>query len=199
MKFITYKSRLLVIAVVLIFGLGLNACISEEVVLKTLEEYESELNEIVKIKLTQVDTTVMGYNKGDFRIDTLLYEEITKEFKDSLEVADSILSIEDITIEDVMYANYIISSPGDDFDENVWISDRRPLHEVVVYADTLLAHTPAGDQPGMAPQAAVDRFSSAITQASFFRSTYTTIERQVESETEELTLEIEIFEEAIIE
>lgn len=199
MKFIKYKLNFLLACFLLAFAISFHACNSEDdIVSKTLEQYKAELNEIVLSEIETVSNCVMGYDKGNFRSDTVLFLEATTEYKNALDDAYSILSIEGLTIADIMDANYLISKPGKVFNDNIWISDRRPLHEAIVYCDTLRVNTPEGNEPGMAPAEARNRFGYAIGVAKGVRGASSTIERQVVSATEELNLELEIFEEAII-
>ena len=199
MKFVKYRVKYLLAGFLLAFAIGFFACSSEdEFVPKTLEQYKAELSEIVSSEKVTVSNCVMGYDKGNFRMDTILFLEATTEYKNALDDADSILAIEGLTIADVLDANFLISKPGKDFNDNIWVSDRRPLHEVIVYCDTLWVHTPEGNEPGMAPAEARNRFGNAIAVAKGVRGSSSTIERQVVEATEELNLELEIFVEATI-
>lgn len=194
-----YISNFLFAASLLAFGFGFFACNTDddEIVLKTLEEYKAELSAIVTSEKEVVSNCVMGYDKGNFRLDTILYLETTTEYMDALNDADSILAIDGLTIADVMFANDLISSPGKTFNDNTFISDRRPLHEVIVYCDTLRVHIPEGTETGMAPATAHERFGAAILEAKFWRSSSITIERQVAAEVDSLNDELEVFEDAI--
>jgi hypothetical protein len=199
MKFLKHKSTALIGVILISLGFGVSSCESDnEVVPKTLEQYKAELSQIVSSEKETVSSCVMGYDKGNFKIDTLLFIETTTDYKNALKDADSILAIEGLTIADVMEANYLISKPGKVFNDNTWISDRRPLQEAIVYCDTLRVHTPEGTEPGMAPKEARDRFGVAISEAKSIRGASTTIERQVTAATEDLNLELEVFKEAII-
>lgn len=199
MNSINHKSSTLIGVILFALGFGLFSCdSSDELVPKTLEQYKSELSEIVSSEKVVVSNCVMGYDKGNFKIDTLLYLESTTDYKNALNSADSILALNELTIAGVMDANYLISKPGNTFHANIWISDRRPLQEAIVYCDTLWVHTPEGTDPGMAPKEALDRFGDAISIAKSIRGSSTTIERQVTAATEELNLELKVFEEAII-
>lgn len=199
MKFIKFKFNYLLTGFLLAVAIGFYACNSEdEMVPKTLEQYRVELNEIVSSEKETVRNCVMGYDKGNFRIDTILFLEATTEYLNALNDAEIILTTEGITIADVMDANYLISKPGKVFNDNVWISDRRQLNEAIVYSDTLRVRTPEGNEPGMAPKEARDRFGNAIIKAKQVRGSSSSIVRQVIAATEELNLELEIFVEAII-
>lgn len=186
-------------AAILAIGLGFYSCDSTtEVVPKTLEQYKSEMDAIVMSEKEVVSNCVMGYDKGNFRIDTTLYLESTADYMIALKMADSILSIDGVTIADVMDANYIITKPGDVFNDNIWISDRRPLDNTIKECETLQKNTPEGNEPGMAPVEAHERFISAISSGKSVRGRSSTIDRQVTEAVNELDAERKIFEDAII-
>lgn len=199
MKFIKYITIFRFTAVLLAFGVGFYACNTDnDIIPKTLEEYKAELSYIVTSEKEVVGYCVMGYDKGNFRIDTILYLETTAEYMDVLNDADSIMAIDGLTIADVMFANDLISRPGKTFNDNTYNSDRRPLQEVIVYSDTLRVNTPEGTEPGMAPAEALARFGDAISVAKYWRSSSITIDRQVTAEVDSLNSELEVFENAII-
>lgn len=198
MKFKNHKFNTLIGVILFAIGFLFSCQIDDELVPKSLEQYKTELSEIVSSEIVDVSNCVMGYDKGNFKIDTLLYFEATTDYRNALKSADSILLLNELTIKEVMNANYLISKPGHTYHSNIWISDRRPLHEAIVYCDTLRVHTPEGTEPGMAPKEARDKFVDAILVAKRIRGSSATIDRQVTAATEELTLELELFQNAII-
>lgn len=200
MKYLRRNYTALIFAGMMITGLGFSGCNFDDedpVTPKTLDEYRSELSEIVNSETDIVENCVRGYNKGDFRSATF-FEEYTTEYLAALRTARGMLDATDLTIADVMAANYLISPPGKLFNDEVFMSDRRPLQETIVYSDTLWVHTPVGTEPGQAPQEAYDQFGAAISTAKGFRDRMSTIERQVVEADEELNAELEIFEDAIV-
>jgi hypothetical protein len=199
MKFIKYKSNYLLAIILLAFGIGFHACNSDdEIVPKTLEQYKAELSAIVSSEKVKVQNCVMGYDKDNFRIDTALYFETIADYNSALADAESILAKDGLTIADVMDANYLITKPGDVFNDNTWISDRRPLDNTIKECETLQKNTPEGNEPGMAPVEAHERFSSAISTGKSVRGRSTTIDRQVTEAVDELNQEQQKFEDAII-
>ena len=122
----------------------------------------------------------------------------SKEPAVAVKAAEAVLAKPDLTIADIMAANYALSAPGKAFNDNVFISDRRPIHELIIYCDTLRVHTPIGSEVGAAPQEAHDEFNAAITDAKSVRSRGTTIDRQVTAAVDSLNPELVIFEGAIV-
>jgi hypothetical protein len=72
------------------------------------------------------------------------------------------------------------------------------LDNTIKECETLQKNTPEGNEPGMAPAEAQERFSSAISTGKSVRGRSTTIDRQVTEAVDELNLEKQIFEDAII-
>lgn len=200
MKSIINNIPVLLFSFFVLMGIGFSSCDADSedvVVLKTLEEYKSELSEIISTEKAKVLSTVVGYNKGDFRSATLFPAD-SADYMDALLEAEQILNKADLTIADVMEANYIITGPGNSFNAEIFISDRRPLHERIVYADTLRVHTPIGTEVGSAPEEAHNTFVEALDVAKFWRSSSITIERQVTEAVDTLNFKLSIFEAAII-
>lgn len=201
MKYLKNKYAALFFAGIMTIGLGFSGCeVDEEdpVTPKTLDEYRSELVEILDMELEKVQNTDLGYNKDDFRSATY-FEQYSHDYDSLLTIAREIMDEPELTIADVMAANYMISSPGKAFNDEIFQSDRRELHESIIYGDTLRVHTPIGTDLGMAPQEAHDQFSAALGTAKGWRTLMSAIERQIDEAVEEIDVEIKIFEDAIIE
>lgn len=201
MKSIRNNSTILLFTLILIVGVGFSACSEDDtaVVPKTLEQYKNELSDFVSHEKEAVENCVVGYDKGNFKVfNETDYDTITTRYMDSLLLAERILAKPDLTIDSIFYANWALTTPGDVFWENVFISDRRPLQERIVYCDTLRAHTPVGSEPGNAPPEADSVFGAAISDARYWRNLASTIDRQVAAEVDSLNQELEIYEEAII-
>lgn len=200
MKYIKRNYQAFLFTGVLIAALGLSGCNFDEedpVTPKTLDQYKTEMDALVASETDVVENCVVGYNDGDFRSATL-FEEYSTNYLTALNIAEDMLKASDLTIADVMDANYLISPPGKLFNDEVFKSDRRPLDELIRYCDTLRVNTPIGTEPGAAPQDAHDQFDAAINSAEGVRSRMSTIERQVVEAVDELNLELEIFEDAIV-
>lgn len=200
MKFIKDNSSTLLFSLIIAAIVGLSACNADdevEVIPKTLEEFKSELTEIVTREKPIVENVQVGYNKGDFK-DSLFYFDFKYEYMVALLSAEATLAKTDLSIADIFEANKALTGPGKAFNDMLWISDRRPLQEVIVYCDTLRAHTPEGTEVGMAPADAREQFMAAISAAKSVRGRSSTIDRQVAEAVIELNGELEIFQEAII-
>ena len=200
MKSIKSNYKVLLVSVFTILGIVFTGCEMEretEITPKTLEQYKADLSGIVSSEKAIVENCVVGYNKGDFRNETL-FPEYTADYLAALVAAEAVLAKPDLTIADIMAANYDLSSPGKLFNDELFISDRRPIHELIIYCDTLRVHTPIGTEAGSAPQEAHDQFNAAIVEAKGVRSRGTTIERQVTEAVDKLNPELEIFENAIV-
>ncbi len=200
MKFIYRKSQIQVCTLIMLSFFGLIACNSdnEELVIpKTTEEYKTELSAIVSSQKTIVENCVVGYNKGDF-MKPLLYEDYRYNYMAALISAETVLAKPDLTIADIFAANKSISAPGKAFNDNVFISDRRPLNDLIAVCDTLFVHTPEGADPGMAPAVPRNKFKTEISAAKSIRDRFSTIDRQVSAAVDSLNIDLAVFQEAII-
>lgn len=198
MKSIRNKNIVLLAGFILLMGIGI-ACTEENPVeARTVEEYLDELSIIVSTEKAAVENCVVGYNKGDFKVfEESDFDTVTTRYMDSLLLAEAIMADPDVTIEELFYANWALTIPGKEFWSRVFISDRRPLQEVIVYCDTLRVHTAVGTEPGQAPFLADSIFGAAIAEAKNWRNLASTIDRQVAAEVDSLNQELVIYEAAI--
>lgn len=194
-----YKSFAVALSLFLGLGLGLTSCNldEEEAPAKTLEEYKMELSELVTIEKALVENVEVGYNMGNYKSATTLLD-VSYEYMKVILQAEDVLADPDVTITDLYFANTAMASPGETFHDNLWISDRRPIHELILVTDTLRAHTPEGFEVGMAPPEPRDAFKEAISEAKGVRGRSTTIERQVDEAVIKLSEAHEVFKAAII-
>lgn len=200
MKFIKDNSALLLFSLLILTIVGFSACNKEdetEVIPKTLEEFKSDLSEIIAREKPIVENCEVGYDKGNFK-DSLYYFDYRYDYMLAIISAEATLAKTDLTIADIFEANEALADAGKPFKDMLWISDRRPLQEVIVISDTLRVHTPEGTEPGMAPAEAREQFMAAISAAKSVRGRSSTIQRQVTAAVIELNGELEIFKEAII-
>ncbi|MCB8993989.1 MAG: hypothetical protein H6538_00100 [Bacteroidales bacterium] len=198
MKFLKINNKALLFSFFMGIALVFGSCAKDETVVpKTLDEYKAELSKIVSIEKPKVQNCVVGYNKGDFKSD-LLYPDVTYTYMLALVSAEQVLAKPDLTIANIFAANKALSSPGKDFNANLWISDRRPIHELIVFCDTLRAHTPEGFEVGMCPPEPRNAFIAEISAAKSVRSSSTALDRQVLAAVDKLNLALGIFQEAII-
>jgi hypothetical protein len=187
---------------ILIVGIAafLWSCADEEetvVVPKTLEQYKQELLSFVNSQNDIVTNCVVGYNKGDFRSATN-YEPYTTAYKAVLTKALSDLQKPDLTIAQVVQINTTLSVDGKNFQTNLYISDRRPLNDVIVECEALDLATAEGTAAGQAPAAAKTAFLNAITAAKVVRNATTTIDRQVAAEVTKMNAAKQAFQNAIV-
>lgn len=201
MKSKKYNSIILLLSIFTLIGVGFSSCEKdEEVVPKTFEEYEAELSALVSAQKEVVENCVVGYDEGNFKVaEESNYDTVTSSYLSSLLYAEEVIADPEATIADLVEANEAMAITGETFGDNLFISDRRSLQEVIVYCDTLVSNTPEGTEVGQCPAEPRNTFIAAISEAKTWRNLSTTIERQVTEEVDSLSLELEIFEEAIIE
>ncbi len=109
MKILENMISLRLLALLLAAGIGFYSCTEEKVVVpKTLEQYKAELSELVTSEKAIVENCVVGYNKGDFR-DALLYPEAIANYMAVILEAEAVLAKPDLSIADIMDANYNLS------------------------------------------------------------------------------------------
>lgn len=198
MKFSKNKSSYLLFTLIVGLVLSIGSCSKdEEIVPKILEEYKTELSAIVTSEKAKVENCVVGYDKGNFKTE-LNYLDFKYNYMVALVSAEAVLVKSDLTIADLFTANKELTAPGKAFNDNLFISDRRPIHELIVFCDTLRAHTPEGILAGQAPADARNTFMAAVTKAKSVRSSTYTIERQVLEAVEVLKKALEVFQAAII-
>lgn len=198
MKFSKNKSSYLLFTLIVGLVLSISSCSKdEEIVPKTIEEYKTELSAIVTSEKAKVENCVVGYDKGNFKTE-LNYLDYKYNYMVALVSAEAVLVKSDLTIADLFAANKELTAPGKAFNDNLFISDRRPIHELILFCDTLRVHTPEGTLKGQAPADARNTFMAAVTKAKSVRSSTYTIERQVLEAVEVLKKALEIFQAAII-
>ncbi len=197
MKFNRYKTNFVLIAMLFTLVFGFSACESEEEVIpKTVAEYKSEMSAIVASEKEIVKNCKVGYNKGDFRSE-LNYADFTYNYMLALVKAETSLGQADLKIADVLAVNKSLTAPGKAFNDNLYISDRRPIHELIIFSDTLRVRTAVGTAVGQVAIEDRNTFSAAISKAKSTRSATTTIERQVTEAVDKLKIELEAFQKAI--
>lgn len=200
MNDINIKSKVFQITLILAMGMSWVACdadMEDAVAPKTLEAYKAEFTELVSSEKTKVENTIVGYNKGDFK-GSEFFNEYSYDYMVELIAGENVLANPELTIADIWDANYKLSAPGKLFNDNIFISDRRELNDLIGVCDTLYVHTPAGTEPGMAPDEDRVAFKTDINEAKSVRDRMTSIDRQITEEVDSLTISLAIFEEAII-
>ncbi len=167
----------LIVSIVILF----TACSSDDenvITPKTLEQYKLELSTFISSEKNIVENCVVGYNKGDFK-STTNYDAYKSAYLTALLAAEATLTKPELTIANIIEANKSLAVPGKAFTSSLWISDRRPLNDAIVDAETLNTATLVGTAKGEVAQDAKTAFSTAITEAKTIRGASTTIERQV--------------------
>lgn len=184
----------------LIVLVGAFACSADDETVinpKTLEQYKQEHLEFVTSQLDLVNNCVLGYNKGDFRL-VSSYDSYTSNYRSVLEAALVVLNDPEVTITDIALMNKTLATPGKAFINALYISDRRPIHELVLTCEALHAATEEGSAVGQASPEAKAVFATAIDDAKTARDAITTVERQVTEAVDELNQAKTAFEAAIV-
>jgi hypothetical protein len=201
MKLIYKSIRLLSLSVLLALAYSFSACKSndgEEVIVpKSLEQYKLEMTLFVASEKAIVEKCVVGYNKGDFK-STTNYDIYKAGYLEVLVAAEAVLGKTDVTIAEIVAANKTLTTPGKAFNGSLWISDRRPLNDAIVAAETLDAATLEGNEKGQAPTQAKKAFADALLLAKTVRGASTTIDRQVTEAVTKLGEAKQVFLNAII-
>lgn len=196
MKTRSFILYFLLLAVVMLMG----ACSTDEetvIVPKTLEQYKQELQAFVTSQIDFVDNCVVGYNKGDFRSSTN-YEPYSTAYKAKLNAVLTMLDNPDLVIADVANAYKSFTAEGKLYQAEIFISDRRPLHELIVACEDLNTATPDGSATGQIDPAERVPFVAAITAAKAKRSASALVQRQIQEEVDKLNAAKTAFEDAII-
>lgn len=168
---IKYRFTFLLFSVITVMLIGFSACEKEETVEEiTVEEYKNELSLLVSSEKEIVQNTTLGYNVGEIFASDSVFDVITGDYLDSLIVAEGIISIPDVTFEELYYANFAITAVGRRFHGKVFIADKRALNDLIGECDTLRTNTPVGDGPGEAPFEADSVFGVAISEAMIIRN-----------------------------
>lgn len=167
------------------------------IVPKTLEQYKQELQTFITSQINFIDNCVVGYNKGDFRSSTN-YESYSATYKAKLVAVTTILGKPDLAIADIVSAYKSFANEGKLYQAEIFISDRRPLQELIVACEALNTATPDGLAPGNVNPADRVLFVDAITAAKAKRSASALVQRQVEEEVVKLNIAKTAFENAII-
>jgi len=168
---------------VVLAALGFVSCSKDDetvIVPKTTEEYRLQMSEFVAAEKAVVDSCVIGYNKGNFKVSaTSNFNNYKTAYLIVLNFADSVLNSDSVTIAQIVAANKTLAQPGKNFNGSLFISDRRPLVEPIIAAEALNAATLVGSDPGQVSQDAKTAYTAAITAAKATRDASTTIDRQV--------------------
>ncbi len=192
------KISFFLFASVLIFS----SCAKEEVTVivpKTLAEYKLQNSQFISSEKAIVESCVIGYDKGNFRVSiTSTFTTVKTNYLNVLNAAVTVLGKPDLTIADIVAANKTLGISGKAFLTALFISDRRPLVDPIVAADALNTATTVGTATGQVLIAAKTAFTAAITAAKATRDATTTIDRQVTEALDKLSVAKTTFSAAII-
>ncbi|HET9571870.1 MAG TPA: hypothetical protein VFP20_10730 [Bacteroidales bacterium] len=181
---------------------GFFSCTSDDqtiIVPKTLAEYKAQMSTFVTAEKLVVDSCIIGYNKGNFKVaSTSTFNTVKSNYLTVLNAAQAVLNDSSVTIEKIILANKTLAVPGKAFVTSLFISDRRRLNDSIVVADALRNATLVGNAVNEVPDSSKTTFSAAITKAIATRDGSTYIQRQVDAAVVELSLAKQTFLKAII-
>lgn len=186
-----------------IFGAtGFFSCTSDEetiLIPKTLAEYKAQMSAFVAAEKVIVDSCVIGYNKGNFKVaSTSSFDSYKTAYLTVLNAALVVLNDSTLTIPKLVAANKTLAVPGKAFTSSLFISDRRTLNDSIIVADALKTATLVGTAVNQVADSSKVTFTVAITKAKATRDASTSIQRQVDDALLELGLAKNKFSDAII-
>ncbi|MCU0473106.1 MAG: hypothetical protein MUC93_07030 [Bacteroidales bacterium] len=199
LKFISSLLSLGMTVAILAAGVSCTKEDETEVVPKDAVYFKEQLVQLVNDQMPLVQACAVGYNKGEFKkASEINFTKFTAAYLTALNKVLIVTDKTDVTLAELIEASKTLGSPGENFANNIWISDRRPLNDLIVPCETLNTATLVGNQPGQVPQDAKTAFTAAITKAKATRDASTTIDRLVTEGVELLTAAKTAFEAAII-
>lgn len=183
MKKINIKSHFLLFSVLVAFTLFLSSCNKENeetVVPKTIADYIKTMGSFIASEKALIDTCAIGYNKYNFKVSgTANFVPYKTAYLLVLDTAKARINRAGITIADIVALDKTLSIPGKAFWGSLFQSDRRPLNDSIVKAETLSAATIVGTGAGQILQDPKTVFTAAVTKAKATRDATVTIDRQV--------------------
>jgi len=200
MKYIK-KISLLIILTLFVRATFISCSVEEPTVVtpKTLDEYKLQFSEYVTSEKTKVYNCVVGYDKDNFMpLSTTSFASYKAAYLAALKVDSAVIAKPGVTIAELATANVALTVSGKAFLGKINISDRRALNDLIVLATTLNASAITGAQAGNVLLDAKTVFTTAITTAAATRDAFTTIDRQVLTAIDLLTVAKAVFTSAII-
>jgi len=202
MKKLIFRNHPLLLTVTLaIIAFTVSCSKDEEVDLvpRDAAYFKAELTQLCNEQLPVVDACVVGYGLNQFKpASQSNFTKYITAYRNALNAVLTVVNNPDVTLSQLITASKTLGTPGENFRNNTWISDRIPLHTLIVECETLNAATPVGTAPGQVPQQAKTDFTAAITAAKKTRDASTTIDRQVEDGVDLLATAKATFQAAII-
>jgi hypothetical protein len=186
----------------LLATLGFSSCSKDEqtvIVPKTVDEYKLQMNEFIASEKAKLETCEIGYNKGNFRVSsTSNFEPYKTAYLTVLNIADTVVNTEGVTIAQIVASNKTLANPGKTFNGSLFISDRRPMLAPIIAADSLNFVTTVGTAVGQVAEDAKTAYTDAIIAAKATRDAKETVDRQVADGIKKLDEATNVFQSAII-
>jgi hypothetical protein len=182
MKRIKFSLRFLLLLLMVSLVVWTSSCTKDEEAAppKTIEEHRQELTQFATSEKAMVDSTVIGYNKKNFMVaSTSKFASQKAAYLKVLDTALSLVKKPVITMKNITDTYKSFGVPGQAFQFSLFISDRRPLNDLVVPCEALNAATTVGTATGQVSQEAKTAFTNSITAAKKTRDLSATIDRQV--------------------
>ena len=199
LKFKSYLPALVMIIAIFVISISCSKEEGPEPVPKDATYFREQLVQLVNDQIPLVQACVVGYNKGEFKkASESNFTKFTTAYLTALNKVLEVTNKTEATLAELIDASKTLGSPGENFANNIWNSDRRPLNDLIVPCEALNAATLVGTQPGQVPQEAKTTFTAAITKAKATRDAASTIDRLVTDGVELLTAAKTAFEAAII-
>jgi len=199
LKFNSYLPAQVMIIATLVLCISCTKEEKSEIVPKDAAYFKEQLVQLVNNQIPIVQACVVGYNKGEFKkASESNFTKFTAAYLTALNNVLTVTNKTEVTLPELINASKTLGSPGENFANNIWISDRRPLNDLIVPCETLNTATLVGTQPGQVPQEAKTIFTAAITKAKATRDAANTIDRLVTDGVALLTAAKTAFEAAII-
>jgi hypothetical protein len=201
MKKINFSLRMIWLPLMVSLVVWSSSCTKEDEAAqpKTIEEHRQELTQFATLEKALVDSTIIGYDKSNFMVaSTSKFASQKAAYLKVLDTALSLVVRPIITMKNITDTYKSFGVPGQAFHNSLFISDRRPLNDLVVECELLNTATAVGTTTGQVSEAAKADFTKAIADAKKTRDLITTIDRQVADGVTILTTAKQAFEAAII-
>ncbi len=182
MKNNKFNLHFLWVALIVSLAVWTSSCTKDEEATppKTIEEQKQELIQFATSEKAMVDSTVIGYNKANFMVaSTSKFASYKAAYLKVLNAALVLDTVQNLTMKNITDTYKSFGVPGQAFQFALFISDRRPLNDLIIPCQALNTATAVGTATGQVPQEAKTAFTNAITAAIKTRDLSTSIDRQV--------------------
>lgn len=182
MKAIKLNIHLILMPLLVLLIVGTSSCTKEEesiIPAKTTEQRRQELLQFATSEKAMVESTVIGYDKKNFMVaSTSKFTSSKTAYLKVLDAALVIVNKPGVAMNEIISTYKSFGVPGQAFQLSLFISDRRPLNDLVVQCEALNVAI-VGTGKGQVSLEAKTAFTTAITSAKKSRDLITTIDRQV--------------------